>query len=298
MVTKPSNLPMQEFFYRFPDKVFGHIPGAHSGSAMGSGDRFAGFADLFDYPDPRRLDLRASIRSQAIDSTQHDQHRWLVRRYQQRSSITLWLLADMSQSMVLATANKKRLAELAQMIAYSAIGLGDQFAMTGFDHVWRQDVSIMPTRQRSMPAFAADKILRSNQALKPGAEGMLNAAGVINSKRALVFLVSDFCCDVSLVERTLRKLAHFTVIPIVWQHDDVDLFPSHAGWTETRDAETGQRHSVWMRPSLRKRWLNQRMSHFAKLDACFRRYQFKPLYVRDTVSPQQLTAYFFAMKKS
>jgi hypothetical protein len=64
------NLQPQEFSYRFPDKVFGHVPGAHSGTALGSGDRFAGFADLFDYPDPRRLDIRASIRSQAADITQ------------------------------------------------------------------------------------------------------------------------------------------------------------------------------------------------------------------------------------
>src|SRR5690554_7361782 len=97
----------QEFSYRFPDKVFGHVPGAHSGTALGSGDRFAGFADLFDYPDPRRLDIRASIRSQAADVAQQRQ-RWLVKRYQQRASITLWLLADVSKSMSVARVNHER----------------------------------------------------------------------------------------------------------------------------------------------------------------------------------------------
>lgn len=292
------DLPPQEFFYRFPDKVFGHVPGAHSGTALGSGDRFAGFADLFDYPDPRRLDIRASLRAQAADISQSQQQRWLVRRYQQRSSITLWLLADLSRSMTVASVDHQRIAKLAHMIAHTAIRMGDRFAMAGFDAIWRQDVSIMPTRQRSMPALAAEKIMASAMPEAAGADGLFHAVDLINSQKALVFLASDFCCDITLVERTLRKLAHYTVIPIVWRHDDVDHFPSHAGWTETRDAETGQRHSVWMRPGIKKRWQQQMNDHFDKLDACFRRYQFKPLYVAGDLSPQQLTEYFFAMKKS
>jgi hypothetical protein len=292
------DLQPQEFVYRFPDKVFGHVPGAHSGTALGSGDRFAGFADLFDYPDPRRLDIRASLRNQAADLAQHDRQRWLVKRYQQRASITLWLLADISKSMSVASVNHERLARLAHMIAHSAIGLGDRFAMAAFDSVWRQDVTVMPTTQRSMPAFAAEQIMTAKASEAPGAEGLFQAADLVNSKRAMVFLASDFCCDLSLVERSLRKLSQYTVIPIVWRHDDVDHFPSHAGWAETRDAETGQRHSVWMRPGMKKRWQQTMDDHFAKLTECFMRYRIRPLFVDGDITPQQLTEYFYAMKKS
>lgn len=288
----------QDFNYRFPDKVFGHVPGSHTGTSLGSGDRFAGFADLFDYPDPRRLDIRASVRSQLSDVLPGEQQRWLVRRYQQRSSVTLWLLADMSSSMSVASVNNQYVARLAHMIAHSAIRSGDRFAMAGFDNQWRQDVSVMPTRQRSMPQLAADKILQARQPEHPGAEGLSQAAELISSPHALVFLASDFCCDLSMVDTTLRRLSHYTVIPVVWQHDDVDHFPSHAGWTEMRDSETGARHSVWMRPKMKQRWQQTMQDHFEQLDACFNRHRIRPLYVSGAVSPDTLTEYFYSMKKS
>lgn len=296
MVAK--NLQPQDFTYRFPDKVFGHVPGAHAGTALGSGDRFAGFADLFDYPDPRRLDIRASLRHQAADVTQQQNQRWLVKRYQQRASITLWLLADISRSMSVASVNHERIAKLAHMIAHSAIGLGDRFAMAGFDSQWRQDVTIMPTTQRSMPAYAVEQLMNAAPPSEPGAEGLVHTADLINNKRAMVFLASDFCFDLSLVEKSLRKLSQYTVIPIVWRHDDVDHFPSHAGWAETRDAETGQRHSVWMRSGIKKRWQQQMDDHFAKLSECFLRYRIRPLFVEGDITPQQLTEYFYSMKQS
>ncbi|WP_297811987.1 MxaS protein [uncultured Methylophaga sp.] len=297
MAKRLKDLQPQEFTYRFPDKVFGHVPGAHSGTALGSGDRFAGFADLFDYPDPRRLDIRASIRNQAADVTQQRQ-RWLVKRYQQRASITLWLLADVSKSMSVASVNHERLARLAHMIAHSAIGLGDRFAMAAFDSQWRQDLTIMPTTQRSMPALAAEKMLNAADPASAGSAGLYHASDLVNNKRAMVFLASDFCFDLELVEQSLRKLSHYTVIPIVWRHDDVDHFPSHAGWAETRDAETGQRHSVWMRPGMKKRWQQQMDDHFSQLTECFMRYRIRPLFVDGDITPQQLTEYFHGMKKA
>ena len=288
----------EEFTYRYPGKVHGHVPGAHVGTSLGSGDRFAGFADLFDYPDPRRLDVRASLRSHVGDASLTDHERWLVRRFQQRSSLSLWLLADLSRSMTVSSVTHSRVAKLAHMIAHSAIGLGDRFAMAGFDSVWRQDVSIMPTRQRSMPAVAAEQILNARPAENAGADGLIHAADVITSQRALVFLASDFCFDINLLQQTLRKLSQFMVIPIVWQHDDVDHFPSAAGWTEIRDSETGRRHSVWMRPSIKKRWQQNMETHFEKVNECFLRHKIKPLYVQGDITGEQLTQYFFAMRRS
>ena len=293
-----KDLQWQDFIYRFPDKVFGHVPGAHSGTALGSGDRFAGFADLFDYPDPRRVDIRASLRQQAADVTQQGNARWLVKRYQQRASITLWLLADTSRSMTIGNVNHERLAKLAHMIAHSAVSLGDKFAMSCFDSQWRQDLTIMPTTQRSMPVLAAESLLNATVSNEAGSAGLLHAADVINNKRSLVFLASDFCFDIRILERSLRRLSNYTVVPIVWQHNDVDMFPAHAGWVETQDAETGRRHSVWMRPKMKKQWQQNMDDHFSRLSECFARYRIRPLYVKGDVTPQQLTEYFYAMKRS
>ncbi len=283
-----SEQTYDEFSYRHPHNVYGHIPGAHKGTSLGTGDRFAGFADLFDYPDPRRLDLRASLRNNLAEGGD----RWLVRRYQQRSPITLWMMADLSRSMAISNVNHQQLANLTHLIAHSAIGLGDRFAMVGFDSGLRRDVFVMPTRQRSMPLTAADIIRDAPPAKSAGIGGLIDATNMVTSSHAIVFLASDFCCDIEVIDKALRQLSRYTVIPIVWQHDDVNHLPSHAGWTEMRDSETGERRSVWMRPSIKKRWQKTMAEHFEQLTACFARHRVRPLFTEGDVTGEQLTHYF------
>ena len=52
----------QEFHYRLPYRVGGWRPGAHPGTRLGAGQEFVSYMSLYDRPDPRRLDLRASLR--------------------------------------------------------------------------------------------------------------------------------------------------------------------------------------------------------------------------------------------
>jgi len=277
-----------EFSYRYPHKVYGNTPGVHSGKSLGTGDSFAGFANLFDYPDPRRLDLRASLRNNL--STGGDSY--LVRRYQQRSPVTLWMMADLSRSMAVSNVNHDQLANLTQLVAHSAVGLGDSFGLTGFDAGLRHDVYMTPTKQRSMPHVAADMIRDADEAKSAGVDGMIHAANLITSKHAIVFLASDFCCDIDVIDKALRQLSRFTVVPIVWQHDDVNHLPSAAGWTEMTDSETGEYRNVWMRPSIKKRWKKTMDDHFEQLTACFMRHRVRPFFTDGEVTGEQLSNYF------
>jgi len=277
-----------EFSYRYPHKVYGSQPGVHQGKSLGTGDSFAGFSDLFDYPDPRRLDLRASIR----DNLATGRDNYLVKRYQQRSPITLWMMADLSRSMSLSSDNQEQLAALTQLVAHSAIGFGDTFGLAGFDSGLRHDVHMMPTRQRSMPTIAADMVRSAAPTDSAGIDGVVHAANMITSKHAIVFLASDFCCDLDVIDKALRQLSRFTVVPVVWQHNEVDHLPSHAGWTEMRDSETGQRRSLWMRPSMKKRWQESMDQHFEQLKTCFMRHRVRPLFTDGNVTGEQLTNYF------
>jgi hypothetical protein len=281
-----------EFSYRYPHKVYGSLPGVHHGKSLGTGDSFAGFSDLFDYPDPRRLDLRATIR----DNLATGNDNYLVKRYQQRSPITLWMMADLSRSMALSSNKHEQLANLTQLIAHSAISLGDRFALSGFDSGVRHDVQMMPTRQRSMPDIAADLIRQAEPAAHAGVNGLIDAANLITSKHAIVFLASDFCCDIETIDKTLRQLSRFSVVPVVWQHDDVNHLPSHAGWTEMADSETGERRSVWMRPKIKKRFQQTMDEHFKQLTNCFMRHRVRPLFTDGNVTGEQLTNYFLGRK--
>ncbi len=281
-----------EFSYRYLHKVYGSLPGVHHGKSLGTGDSFAGFSDLFDYPDPRRLDLRASIR----DNMATGKDNYLVKRYQQRSPITLWMMADLSRSMAISNVNHEQLANLTQLVAHSAIGFGDRFGLAGFDSGLRHDVYMMPTRQKSMPIIAADMIRDAEEAPAAGVDGLIHAANMITSKHAIVFLASDFCCDLDVVDKALRQLSRYTVVPIVWRHDDVNHLPSHAGWTEMCDSETGERRSIWMRPSIKKQWKQTMDDHFEQLTNCFMRHRVRPIFTDGDVTGEQLTDYFLGRK--
>src|SRR5512141_2004802 len=82
---------VQEFHYRLPYRVGSQRPGSHPGSSLGAGQEFVSHMSLYDRPDPRRLDLRASLRSLGGD--------WLVRVNRQRAGVPVHVIADVSASM-------------------------------------------------------------------------------------------------------------------------------------------------------------------------------------------------------
>jgi len=78
----------------------------------------------------------------------------------------------------------------------------------------------------------------------------------------------------------------------VFLSDRVSHLPSHAGWTEMCDSETGERRSVWMRPSIKKRWQKTMNDHFEQLTECFMRHRVRPIFTDGDVTGEQLTNYF------
>src|SRR5690349_19661192 len=88
--------------------------GSHRSTHRGGGGLFHDLASLLDHPDPRRIDVRQSLRDpfEAIH----------VRRFEQKSAVAVTMLLDVSASMSFAGRTRKmRLAaDLASVIAASA----------------------------------------------------------------------------------------------------------------------------------------------------------------------------------
>ena len=276
-----------EFEYRFTHPVTGYVPGAHRSKSIGTGDHFAAYANLLEHPELRNLDVRASVR----ESLGQTPYRWLVRRYQQRSVITLSVLGDVSAS-VMGSDGKARLNALMQLVANSAVGLGDRFAFAGFDSAWRKELTIMPTKQRGLVQDFPKKLTKLSRPDSPGVEGMMDAISMISQQPGIVFWVSDFCFDIEVAEQALRGLSHHMVVPIVWQNPAVANMPSHAGWTEVVDSETGVQRNLWMRKKFKARWQQAMDNHFIALEGCFSRYRLKPLFIEGELTGEQLTEYF------
>ena len=137
-----------EFLYALPHRVRGGRPGAHAGRSTGPGTDFVHHQRLFEHPDPRRLDLRASLRQPGAD--------WLVRVNRQRTSMVVRVVVDVSASMAFGVPRSKLAlaADLVESLALSAWRLGDAVELRAFDQLPREDLHQGPSLARA--AVGAD----------------------------------------------------------------------------------------------------------------------------------------------
>ena len=129
----------KEFHYRLAGRISGQRPGSHPGSSVGAGQEFVAHRNLYDYPDPRRLDLRASLRTL--------QGEWLVRVNRQHTGTTVRALVDVSASMSFGASLPKLhvVADLVEALGMSAFRVGDAVGMMAFDTHERTEL-FMPAR--------------------------------------------------------------------------------------------------------------------------------------------------------
>jgi hypothetical protein len=279
-----------EFHYRIPWRARGQRPGHHRGRVFGAGQEFGGYAPLGRAPDPRRLDVRATL-ADPLGT-------WQVRLYQQRASIPVWLIADLSGSMRAPAGSEKllRLTELAASLAYSVHRTGDAFAFMGCDDEVVPGLLIPPTHARGAGAEVANR-LAAFAPVSTGARVLLRAPAYLGRRRALVFLASDFHLPQTLLEAVLESLAMHDVVPVViWDElrsdGEFQTLP-RLGLIELRDAESGSRRTVLLRPALRAQWRRQFAERRALLQQCFARFGLRPFHVGRQFRPQALTAYFY-----
>ena len=281
-----TTAPQPEFHYRVPWRAGNLRPGHHGGTRHGSGLEFSGHVPLLAAPDPRRIDPRASLADPF--------GRWLVRRYRQRASIAVYLLADLSASMGFTGHHRKMdvLADFAQALSHSVYRAGDAFGFIGCDSRVRTELLLPATHARGAGLDAAAAIRRL-QTGGNSAAGLAQAACYLARSRSLVFLASDFHLPLSLLDAVLDALGHHVVIPVVlW--DKAEGAPEAGfGLTELVDAESGRRRTVFLRPALRQRWRQAAAQRREQLDRCFARHDVRPFFLDGAFRPDAMTSYFY-----
>jgi hypothetical protein len=275
----------QEFHYRLPHRAAGWRPGSHRGSTLGAGLEFASHASLYDRPDPRRLDLRASLRHPGGD--------WLVRVQQQRVGITVHALVDVSASMRFGSLRTKLdiATDFVQALGSSAYRAGDAFGMLAFDARARDDLYVPPRHSRGMGSAMAASLARSDGGAG-GVEGLEDAARQLGNRRELVFIVSDFHWELARLPGVLDALAPALVVPlVVWDESEIEP-PTGKPMTWLEDMESGQRRTLWMRPRLRSAWRDAvALRRAALADLCATR-GVRPFFVRGEFRGDAMSAYF------
>jgi hypothetical protein len=289
MLTQSTTDAPQEFHYRIPGRVAARRPGAHAGSSVGSGQEFVTHLSLYDYPDPRRLDLRASLRSL--------EEQWLVRVNRQRAGISVRALVDVSASMAFGSRRTKLAlaAEFVEALGMSAFRIGDAVGMMAFDSGERADLFIPVRMSRGMGRVMAQALrsaARGRHAHDTG-EGLRAAASHLAGQQGLVFLVSDFHWPLERLSIALDYLAHATVVPIVlWDPAEIAP-PTKNGLATLRDAESGARRTLWIRPRLRQQWHQAVADRRAQINSLLAARSLRPFYMEGVFDADALSRYFF-----
>ncbi|MEJ8850597.1 DUF58 domain-containing protein [Variovorax rhizosphaerae] len=275
----------REVHYRFATPAMGHFPGHHRSTRGESGFEFRGHASLLDAPDPRRLDLHASLRDPFGN--------WVVRVYSQRKSIPVVVVADLSASMGFAGTRRKLdvLADFVDSLAWSAWRTGDSFGFVGCDRAVREDVLLPPTRMRGVGATLA-QALRGLALEGESAHGLLSASRYLGRQRALVFLLSDFHLPLPEVEALIASMAHHELVPVVlWDPIEFSL-TAQRGLANVVDPESGRRRLVWWRPALRDKWLAALAERREALLHVFQANRLKPLFIEGAFDADAVTRHF------
>lgn len=281
--TSPPEL--REFHYRVSWRSRSAIPGHHPGICSGGGYEFYGHAPLISNPQPRNLDIHASL----LDPF----GQFVVRTFRQRGTIPVHAVADLSASMGASRPHGKMpvLAGIVRATAYSASRTGDPFGFAGFTDQLHRDLLVPLRWHKGIPT----EPIRRLAAFKPAvasADGLLQAASLIGKRRALVFLLSDFHFPLQRTEEILRSLCRHDVVPVVlWDAREIHL-PAK-GLCRLADAETGRERLLFMRPRLQQEIRRAFETRRSRLEALFKAFGRPPFFVTDEFHADQMTRYFY-----
>lgn len=252
----PHSMPSPAAFE--PGLIAYHIPwrshAFHAGASLtahqGSGSDFAGFSPLLACPDPRRVDVRASLRTVP--------RQWLVRTYLERAAIQLHAIVDVSSSMFFqgSAHMQQQVTALVAALAWSATRQGDAFALSAADDQLQPSLQLQPSFQPATAQTVAQALTRfwQDAAWSQGktAAALPKAMATVRPKRALVFLISDFYWSEALLKQTLQSASAHDVVPVVLRDQSATVSLPAFGWARLRDMETGGERSWLLRPSLHR----------------------------------------------
>lgn len=274
----------EEFHYRSPRPASGLRPGSHRSRQIGTGYQFREYGSLLRQPDPRRIDLRASLRDPMGELQ--------VRIYNQLSTLNVYMLADLTASMGFA-GKQSILADLSASIALSAYRTGDPFGFIGADTQLRSELLLPPTRRAGLP-WLIGPAMRATDSRGSHAGGMVMAATQLPARTALVFLCSDFHWPDALLDQVMHRLARHMVVPLVTWSSNEYVPSASFGLIAVRDLETGHRRLLLLRPGLKAQLGVAAQQRQRRLRELFIGHGCEPLFIAGCYRAQQLTEYFMA----
>ncbi|MGS2647605.1 DUF58 domain-containing protein [Streptosporangium sp. LJ11] len=246
-------------------RLDGRLQGAHRTAHRGSGIDFTGLRAYGDGDDARHIDWNVTAR---LDEPH-------LRVFTEDRELTVWLVLDRSASMAAGRPGRGKhdvLAELALVLARLFGRGGNRVGALLFDTGTPRVVPPGTSRRHALRIGAE---LERTSTARGGATTdlaeMLDAAGRLARRRALVVVLSDFIGDGDW-ERSLQRLARRHEVVALRIVDTADDVLPEAGLIVVEDAETGEQLVVDSAdPLLRVRLRAAVDARDARLEAGMRR---------------------------
>lgn len=280
-----SAWPQGLVHYRLGWKPGGHQAGLVSGVSAGMGDTLRAVVPWLEYPDPRRLDVRMTLRDPY-------QKLW-VRDFKLDTAIPVIALVDSSASMGFQGVYDRRavVARILSVLARSAYAAGDAFGLMVANERLHPQLRLPPKINRSAPAW----IQRHWSLYVPqgaSAAGLAQCVARLPKRKSLVFVISDFHWPEAQLLSVLKGLAHHDVVPLMLRDPaEAEQVPTK-GFAQLYDMEQGQQVFVWLNRQMRQQMLARANEHWQWLIDRSRRFGIRPHLVCDDFTPQALTQYF------
>ena len=276
---------IKEFSYHIGWRNRGRHPGRHASTQRGMGMEFIGHTSLLNYPDPRRIDLRQTLRD--------PMEQVYVRLFNQKSATPVYVICDLSGSMNFGSKTRKirQAADIAESVARSATKNADPFGFVGFDDVVREDW-ISTQSFKSQRAIELAERLKEYHPLPVSGEGISDVWRFLPRERSLVFMISDFHMPMSQLEEALSNLTRHHIVPVVlWDDDEYKNLPEF-GITAVTDPESGQKRTLFLRKELRNKIIESFAARREAIYAAFMQFDMPPFYVEGDFDADRLTEYF------
>ena len=276
---------IKPFSYHIGWRSRGRRPGAHNSTQRGMGMEFRGHTTLLSHPDPRRIDIRQTIRDPL--------EQVYVRIFNQKSAVPVYVLCDMSGSMQFGSYQRKIsvASDIALSVAKSATANSDPIGFIGFDEHVREDW-LCTASFRPHHVMEVAEQLKDYHPGHVGSEGLMEVTRFLPRERSLIFLVSDFHMPMDELEAALALMLRHHIVPVVlWDEAEYKKLPEF-GIASVTDPESGARRTLLLRKKYRDRIIQHFEDRRAAIHALFMRYDMPPFFIEHGFDADALTDYF------
>lgn len=276
---------IKKFYYSIGWRSHARHPGSHNSNQRGMGMEFRGHTTLLSYPDPRRIDVRQTIRD-PLEQVH-------VRIFNQKSISPIYALCDLSASMNFGSYQRKLsiASDIVKSIAQSASQAGDPFTFIGYDEVIREDW-LTPSSFKPHQALEMADRLKVYHPVAQNSRGLIDVMRYLKRERSLIFLISDFHMPLSELEASMALLLRHHVVPIVlWDKGEYENLPEF-GITNITDSETGMRRTLFLRSEYKQKIIQNFEARKIAINKLFMQFDTPPIFLESAFDADVLTEYF------